>query len=82
MDGFICYLRVPAKVPMNSLTSFELLCIPWKPNIALRTSLETILLHFFMRGVRVVTRLRTSAESDCIPAIPMEIRKRKGRREE
>ena len=48
--------------------------MPWKPNIALRTSLETILLHFFMSGVRVVTRLRTSAESDCIPAIPLGMR--------
>ena len=62
---------VPANVPMNSLTSLELLCMPWKPNIALRTSLVTILLHFLMRGVSVATRFLTSLESDCMPAIPI-----------
>ena len=53
--------------------------MPWNPNIALRTSLVTILLHFFISGVRVVTKFLTSAESDCIPAIPKGVEKIKKR---
>jgi hypothetical protein len=57
-------------IAVTLLPSFELECMPWRPYIALRTSLAVMEGHFSTSGTRAFTRERTFGLSDFILASP------------